>query len=375
MGCITSSPIDNKRRSAPTPSSVHVYPRDTNSLSLHAYPGNRIPAYAYVHAPTVEFHSNHNGYSHSAPVSTSTRNLGFSNNLKIIVDNYTTLDQITTALRNVGLESSNLIIGIDFTKSNLWTGKNSFGDKSLHYYDDRTPSIINPYMEVINIVGKTLAPFDDDNLIPVFGFGDMTTTDKFVFPLVKKTYINGLENVINEYKKFATNQKLILCGPTSFNPLIRRAIEITQETGQYHILVIITDGAVCDQEVTAKAIVDASNYPLSIVCIGVGDGPWDIMNEFDDGLPERVFDNFQFVEFNKIKSTAQNLNQSFESLFAVSALQEIPEQYQEIKKLRYLNKQTKHNTESKYVTFLHDSFYSNPISSVRHGDDDITNPK
>jgi len=31
--------------------------------------------------------------------------------------------QVTTALRNEGLESSNLVLGIDFTKSNEWTGK------------------------------------------------------------------------------------------------------------------------------------------------------------------------------------------------------------------------------------------------------------
>jgi E3 ubiquitin-protein ligase RGLG len=47
-------------------------------------------------------------------------------------------------------------------------GRNSFNNRSLHAIGD-TP---NPYEKAISIIGKTLTPFDDDNLIPCFGFGD-----------------------------------------------------------------------------------------------------------------------------------------------------------------------------------------------------------
>lgn len=56
------------------------------------------------------------------------------------------------------------------------------------------------------------------------------------------------------------------------------------------------------------------------------------MEEFDDGLPERRFDNFQFVDFYKTISRAENRDVDF----AMAALQEIPDQFLLIQKLHLL---------------------------------------
>ncbi|KAJ0667797.1 putative transcription factor C2H2 family [Helianthus annuus] len=258
----------------------------------------------------------------------------FEKRYSTIADSYTSLEQVTGALARAGLESSNLIVGIDFTKSNEWTGSRSFHRKSLHHIGDG----FNPYEQAISIIGKTLAAFDEDNLIPCYGFGDASTHDQDVFSFYPEDrFCNGFEDVLSRYREIVPN--LILSGPTSFAPVIEQAMTIVEQSGgQYHVLLIIADGQVTrsvdtergqlspQEQKTVDAIVEASKLPLSIVLVGVGDGPWDMMKEFDDNIPDRDFDNFQFVNFTEIMSKNVPLIRK-ETEFALSALMEIPSQY------------------------------------------------
>ncbi|KAK7399617.1 hypothetical protein VNO78_10802 [Psophocarpus tetragonolobus] len=251
-----------------------------------------------------------------------------------IADDYHSLDEVTAALSHAGLESSNLIVGIDFTKSNEWTGKRSFNRKSLHHIGNGH----NPYELAISIIGKTLTVFDEDNLIPCFGFGDASTHDQDVFSFLSdERFCNGFEEVLSRYRDIVP--RLRLAGPTSFAPIIEMAMTIVEQSGgQYHVLLIIADGQVTrsvdtqhgqlspQEQKTIDAIVKASEYPLSIVLVGVGDGPWDMMREFDDNIPARAFDNFQFVNFTEIMSKSIDSSRK-ETEFALSALMEIPSQY------------------------------------------------
>jgi hypothetical protein len=128
-----------------------------------------------------------------------------------IRDNYKSIQEVQQALRDAGLESSNLIVGIDFTGSNAVSGKNSFDGRCLH--DITGP--INPYQQVIGIVGRTLEVFDDDHLIPAFGFGDIVTRDKSCFPFFPDRPCNGLHEVLTRYQELAPGYVLCTCNLTA----------------------------------------------------------------------------------------------------------------------------------------------------------------
>eukprot|EP00210_Caulerpa_lentillifera_P001460 g1401.t1 len=250
-----------------------------------------------------------------------------------IGNNFKTLQEVQQALAQAGLEACQLIVGVDFTKSNLWTGKNTFNGRSLHAVDCGP----NPYQTAMTLIARTLESFDDDHLIPCYGFGDGTTQDRAVFSfLANNQPAQGLESLIQRYLQLAG--MVTLSGPTSFAPLIRQAMRDVYNSGmRYHILLIIADGQVSGSSAqdTSKAIVDACNFPLSIIMVGVGDGPWDNMKQFDDDLPKRPWDNFQFVELEKmIRNPSLDFPEMCEAAFALEALMEIPFQYKMVLDLR-----------------------------------------
>ncbi|KAK6175295.1 hypothetical protein SNE40_013787 [Patella caerulea] len=252
--------------------------------------------------------------------------------VEILAEKFKSTDEVSEAMRRAGLEHCNLIFGVDYTASNYNQGKKTFGGKYLHKID---PDCLNPYQLVIQVLGKTLHSFASDGSIPAFGFGDMRTKDRSIFALNTNGLCSGFEDVLKIYNQVTPN--VHPSGPTNFAPLIYQAISIVKATSEpkhkYHILVIVADGQVTSEQATIQAIVDASNYPLSIIMVGVGDGPWDTMDEYDHKLPARKFDNFEFVDYHKVTSNTSTPD----AAFALHALKEIPDQYREIKDLGYLS--------------------------------------
>ena len=67
------------------------------------------------------------------------------------------------------------------------------------------------------------------------------------------------------------------------------------------------------------------SFPSLFLCLLQGDGPWDSMEQFDDSIPERKFDNFQFLSFTKLLQSHPDPSQRARR-FALDALMELPEQ-------------------------------------------------
>ena len=89
----------------------------------------------------------------------------------------------------------------------------------------------------------------------------------------------------------------------------------------YHILLILTDGAVSNMELTKSAIVAASDAPLSIIIVGIGSADFSTMQFLDDFLDAEDAegrDIVQFVEFSRHQFNRESLTKE--------TLDEVPDQ-------------------------------------------------
>ncbi|RHY29499.1 hypothetical protein DYB32_008337 [Aphanomyces invadans] len=202
-------------------------------------------------------------------------------------------------------------------------------------------------------MGRTLETFDDDKLIPVFGFGDASTGGSRCFPFLPDNHAcHTFAQVLARYNQITPG--INLAGPTNFAPIIREAIRICRQLRTYHILDIMEhfDDFLparrfdnfqfveyhkmlkCNPRNPDVGFATAALMEVpAIIMVGVGDGPWDMMQRFDDQLPTRRFDNFQFVEYDRML----RFNRANPEVgFATAALMEIPEQYKIIRKLGLL---------------------------------------
>ena len=75
-----------------------------------------------------------------------------------------------------------------------------------------------------------------------------------------------------------------LAGPTKFSIFLKALLNHVKENmnlQMYHCMLIITDGEIHDMRETKDLIVECSDYPLSIIIVGIGDADFSNMVELD----------------------------------------------------------------------------------------------
>ena len=236
----------------------------------------------------------------------------------------------------------NLEIAIDYTKSN----KPPNDPSSNHYLNDR---FLNDYEKAIKSCGEILAPYDSDQLFPVYGFGGIPlilngrpnnkVSHCFNINFKENAEIHGIENVLNIYRE--SLNRVELSGNTKFSFFLKKVIDninhvlkYKRKENHYYILLILTDGKVNDLKETIDLIVEASYLPLSIVIVGIGEEDFIFLKQLDgDKSPltnsrgeKRKRDIVQFIKFNNFKN---NNAISVGTDFAEEVLKEIPTQIEE----------------------------------------------
>jgi len=223
----------------------------------------------------------------------------------------------------------NLIVAVDFTGSN-----GDPRDKDSLHYCGSSP---NQYERAMRTVGNILLSYDHDKKVPLYGFGTSSTVkgqDRHCFALngnPEDPEVYGVEGMIDTYRKAVVFYDL--GGPTYCSPVIEQTIRIAEANlgtpgSRYFVLLILTDGAITDMKETISAITyAANNLPISIVIVGVGEGPFSSMVELDgdNGFfydsKKHVFavrDIVQFVPFLEFENSPEAL--------ARETLAEIPSQ-------------------------------------------------
>jgi hypothetical protein len=219
----------------------------------------------------------------------------------------------------------NLITAIDFTGSN----GNVASPTSLHHI---SPGRLNQYETCIQAVGSVICPYDSDQMFAVYGFGgEHNDSVSHCLPLTfdpTQPCVHGIEGILGLYRNAL--RVIGLAGPTLFAPVIdaatRCALASWAGSRTYTVLLILTDGCINDMRDTIDGIVAATEAPLSIIIVGVGNANFDSMRQLDgdegrlksrSGVTAKR-DIVQFVPFSDYAASPASL--------AAEVLAEIPAQ-------------------------------------------------
>ncbi|KAH1071582.1 hypothetical protein AAZX31_03G221700 [Glycine max] len=250
---------------------------------------------------------------------------------QLFVDQYCVKEQISFIdYISSGFEL-NFMVAIDLTASN----GNPHHSDSLHYID--AYGRLNSYQKAVMEVGEVIQFYDSDRQFPAWGFGGKLPggTVSHCFNLNGNpgaSEVVGVEGIMDAYA--SALRSVTLSGPTLFGPVINMAAQMAVQSitshnnTKYYVLLIITDGVVTDLQETINAVVKASDLPLSILIVGVGNADFKSMEVLDADNGRRLEsptgrvatrDIVQFIPMREVQSGQISVVQAL--------LEELPDQF------------------------------------------------
>lgn len=246
-------------------------------------------------------------------------------------------------------ENLNLMVFIDRTSSCRITGRRTFDGQNLHTIKSGK---CNPFQLVIRSLASVIK-FNQKATFPTYAYGSNTACQ-----FKNMLHFLGMCNTAEDIERVYCDTTDIndQARPTCFRYIVNEAIRVHKATGLYYVVLIITDGSPEAEFMKddVNAIFEAMDYPLSFVCVGVGDGPFEFMEALDDmnldmlGMSKKEikslkskktrFDNFQFVALkdfvpdNTAEITKNHTEQAYFQMFM-----EIPDQYRWISNPKGMN--------------------------------------
>ncbi|GKT31631.1 Copine like protein [Aduncisulcus paluster] len=219
-----------------------------------------------------------------------------------------------------------------------------FTNPSLH----QAKKGIALYETAMQYVSKVLCPYDADGVFQLYGFG-ASSKEGVHSHCIKMDEARDLDGICDSYQKVTSDPNFVFGSSAKFVEVIRAVGEQSKKNHilntrsksqvisslkrgkagrKYEILVILTGGACDDMKETIDALVEYSSFPMAVVIVGLGKGPFKKMEMLDadkaGGLTssrgvKAAIDNVQFVPFGKFMKVLGKL--------PAEILAEVPDQF------------------------------------------------
>ncbi|ETN85652.1 Copine, partial [Necator americanus] len=184
----------------------------------------------------------------------------------------------------------------------------------------------------IRAVGGILRDYTPNRLFAAFGMGAKTPP---TFQEAHEFHLNfnidpicrGLDGVIEAYRK--AQSVVVPMKSAKFAPVVNSAIRLSLRSGfrglHYHVLAIFTRGTPTDIKELSAAMMGASDAPISIVVIGIGNGDFSQLLKLAAKRKEGTRSCLQFINITDIIESGNSPAEN-RSRIAQKALRAIPEQ-------------------------------------------------